>query len=470
MQSNIQRTSKIWTFRKQIFALIILVSWFSCFLALFKTQQSEYYSSGVEIPDAPPLLTSTRVIPIQERNRTSIVNQTLEEETPHPDHPHAGARFANGSWGYVYDVTLVRKWMLQRYIQEQGSTTANLGNGTEPPLSYLPIAPGKETEIICNTPPKEGGEKKAGWRLLTGKVEVVNSTKLSTTMRSSKLLCAIYTHDKAHARIRGIVETWGWRCDGFFAASTKTVDDPLDEGFGAIDLPHEGKEYYENMWQKTRSIWGYIHDNYLDYEYFFLAGDDTHLIVENLRSYLDNLDIGKDKPLYLGQWIPHPISKGVNGYYLGGGSGYVLNRHAVRLVVETSFPECHVHNRAAAEDRFLSDCFRGIGITGNTSVDATGAQTFHGRKPHDIATDTGHKGFWKAIYQFWGELYGRKSGFDLAAKYSISFHHLKTVETMKRHHTIIYKSCPKGTVLGDILSGMNGPAKSNTSLILRTTH
>jgi hypothetical protein len=242
----------------------------------------------------------------------------------------------------------------------------------------------------------------------------------------------------------------------------------LDEGFGAIDLPHEGKEEYDNMWQKTRSIWGYIYDNYMDYEYFFLAGDDTHLIVENLRSYLDNLDIGKDKPLYLGQWRPHKKKK--KDYYIAGGGGYVLNRHAVRLLVEMSFPECHVHNRVSAEDRFLSDCFRGIGITGNTSVDAAGAQTFHGRGPHHIATDTGDKGFWKPVYQFWGELYGWKSGFEQVAKYSISFHQLKGVEMMKRHHAILYKSCPKGTVLGDMLSGMNAAAKSNTSLIHRTTH
>ena len=59
------------------------------------------------------------------------------------------------------------------------------------------------------------------------------------------------------------------------------------------------------MWQKTRSIWGSIYDSYLEgFDYFYLCGDDTHLIVEDLRNVLNEMNIKKDEPLYLGMWVP----------------------------------------------------------------------------------------------------------------------------------------------------------------------
>jgi hypothetical protein len=46
---------------------------------------------------------------------TATNNKTLSKskEQPRP-HPHAGARDADGNWGYVADVTRIRRWMLQR--------------------------------------------------------------------------------------------------------------------------------------------------------------------------------------------------------------------------------------------------------------------------------------------------------------------------------------------------------------------
>jgi hypothetical protein len=92
--------------------------------------------------------------------------------------------------------------------------------------------------------------------------------------------------------------------DGFFAASTKTtthhnmslfeemtkstiyptyVPPPTE----MLNLLHEGPEMYDNMWQKTRSMLSYMYDHYLnDFDFFFLCGDDTHVIVENLKHYL----------------------------------------------------------------------------------------------------------------------------------------------------------------------------------------
>jgi hypothetical protein len=344
-----------------------------------------------------------------------------------------------------------------------------------PPLTYLPL---KETELqkICDTPPREGREKKAGWRVLTSKVKVNESryyeeeeesssssailhvppSSSSTTRRSSRLLCSIYTYGKRRYIVQSVVDTWGWRCDGFFAASTETVvdDDSSQPGFGAIDLPHEGPESYENMWMKTRSIWAYIHDHYLeDFDFFYLSGDDTHVIVENLRSYLESLGSrAKEYPLYLGHWIPDLYDHEEEGaYFCGGGPGYILNRKALRILVRDILPHCNLYEQNPAEDRILGGCFRSFGILGNNSVDETGAQRFHGMDPQYVGSFKGDSRFYKIVYEYWGKLFGFRTGLNITSSESISFHLLKYPKWLKRHHAILYKSCPKGTALGDAL-------------------
>ena len=473
--------------RKSFVVVVVVVVFCLSTLLIHLSVQSTYYHQEEDIATAPFLnRTLSRQRQIQTRanglkatpsvsgkNELSEIMKTASLSSPGQPlrpHPHAGARFANGSWGYVADVTLVRKWMLSRYRQSIKNSSAS----EEPPLSYLPISQGEEMDVVCNTNPREGSEKKAGWRLLTRKVIVNGSDPLTLNSSSSdrpklyskfnsissrprsKILCAIYTYEKKHPNVRAVGATWGWRCDGFFAASTKTVNKYSEIGLGAIDLPHEGPEVYENMWMKTRSIWAYIHDNYLeDFDFFFLGGDDVHVIVENLRRVLDSMGgTAREAPLYLGQWVPDVYDgreANDHGYFCGGGPGYVLNKVALRILVRNLLPNCAPRERVSAEDRVIGSCFRDVGILGNSSVDATGAQRFHGMDPNYVSHSKGENGFFKYVYEFWGKLYGFKTGLNLTSTQSISFHLLKTPRSMKRHHAILYKSCPKGTVLGDLL-------------------
>lgn len=100
------------------------------------------------------------------------------------------------------------------------------------------------------------------------------------------------------------METWGKDCDGYMASSDKT-----DPSIGAVKIMHKGEESWSNMWQKMRSTWSYIADNYAeDYDWFFVGGDDVFLVAENLRRLLTSHEVqmsggGKDmaKPMYLGE-------------------------------------------------------------------------------------------------------------------------------------------------------------------------
>jgi glycoprotein-N-acetylgalactosamine 3-beta-galactosyltransferase len=113
------------------------------------------------------------------------------------------------------------------------------------------------------------------------------------------------------------------------AASTKT-----DPSLGVVDLPHAGPKEYSNMWQKTTSILAFLYDLYLEeYDFFYLAGDETYLIVENLRSYLRTLD--QTQPLYIGSQVRYREET-----YVLGGAGYLLNRVALRQLVQKALPTC----------------------------------------------------------------------------------------------------------------------------------
>jgi glycoprotein-N-acetylgalactosamine 3-beta-galactosyltransferase len=95
--------------------------------------------------------------------------------------------------------------------------------------------------------------------------------------------------------------TWARKCSAFVAFSTLT-----NESIPSIDIPHLGSESYFNMWQKSISIWKYIHRHYLDeFDYFLLGGDDMYYIMENLYMFLlTNEDVQRAERLQEGMTCP----------------------------------------------------------------------------------------------------------------------------------------------------------------------
>jgi hypothetical protein len=443
-------------------------------------------SRNTHSQSSAPLKHAAATVANPRTNTTAKKNRTLSKsDEPPRAHPHAGARDAEGNWGYVADVTRIRRWMLERYRETVGVNTtastslAEAGDEVLPPSSYLPMKD-NEIEDVCGTQPGKDIEGKHGWDVvikvvLDGpnplplpssesrptspepRIDHNSNNRSSTTyvppkymittpepngVSKGKILCGIYTYDKMDDRIQGVSETWGWRCDGFLPVSTVTIDDPAIRGYGSVDVPHYGPEQYDNMWQKTRSILAYMYDNYFDdYEYFYLAGDDTHLIVENLRRYLYTVEqthnVAKE-PLYMG--MPYTYRTIL---YNSGGAGYVLNRVALKRLVLVAFQICHAKNQVSAEDRFVGKCLKSMNIDPLHTVDAQGRQRFLGLHPNNIGRNRGMKSF----HAEWGRKYGWRTGADLVSESSITFHMFRTQELMKRHHAMIYNSCPVGSVL-----------------------
>jgi hypothetical protein len=383
-----------------------------------------------------------------DRSRLQNVSRTIRALR---NHPHQGARDADGYFGYVADATAVRQSILQRQHDHEGTSLL------VPSFTFLDMhgresnlaSPESEYEYVCNTEPG-GGNEGPGWDLLQ-KVSINESTS-----NSGRILCGLYSHAGAREKITGVAETWGWRCDGFFAASTETVMNQSSSlGFGSVDIPHLGREEYRNMWQKTRSILSYMYDNYLeDYDYFYLCGDDTYLIVENLRHYLAALETEypATTPLFAGQnMFRHKKWFRNAGRYNGGGAGYVLNRVALRRLVEDGFPTCDKRLRSSKEDVYVSRYLAALGIDRLNTTDDIGQQRFHGHDPAFLAQFNGTPDHWMAeVYWEWAKENSWMVGEDLISEQSLTFHYLKGPSHMKRVHAILYRgTCPSGTILGD---------------------
>jgi hypothetical protein len=171
-----------------------------------------------------------------------------------------------------------------------------------------------------------------------------------------RVFCGIYTYEKNHpTNVKTTVSTWGKRCHGFLAFST--VDDVT---LPAINIEHDGPEEYNNMWQKSRSIWKYIAHNFMnDFDYFLLGGDDMFYIVENLVDYLASDEIVSLKNQGKGMFIGRRFFPPKQQVFNSGGAGYILDRTALKVLQENiDTPKCFPNQVGFWEDVNVANCLR----------------------------------------------------------------------------------------------------------------
>ena len=175
-------------------------------------------------------------------------------------------------------------------------------------------------------------------------------------------------------------------------ASTKT-----DRSLGTVNILHQGDEAYENIWQKIRSVWSYVYDNYYrHFDWFHIGGDDLYLIVENLRLYVESEAIrsaangGKEPlndweapfqtPLFLGRRFAEQGN--MERIFNSGGAGYTINRAALKLLVRI-FPNCYPNYMTFAEDVMVAECFRNQGVLPYDTRDDFGGERYMPFTPGD---------------------------------------------------------------------------------------
>ena len=417
-------------------ALVVIISTSNTHISYLepniRTLREAYFMSG---------LPQQRQLPLQPATtRTAsacIKNETLQIQPK--DHPYAGARDSCGNWGYKHDPKAAFR---QQSFDE---------------IDY---------SQVCKTPLGKGSEGPGGYQALQ-KIKIAKP--ISNSNKPLRLLCMIYSVETPHsdAMVQAVLETWGHKCDGFMVASNVTKP-----SIGAVNIPHLGPEEYGTIWQKVRSMWAYVHDNYLDdYDFVYISGEDTYVIVENLRQmmyeahmgtlYKDpkwrstlNREVetweekhaldGKERPLYLGAIMP----LGTNRYLCAGGAGYVLNRPSIQRVIQ-NLPYTHADRLDSREDFFVAAALRNQSVACSDTRDSTGAWRFHHLDAEFQYNYNRHSpaAVWSPPFLEKSRGIRAELGLDGVSESSVSFHltgfknAIASPERLRRYHAILYGHC-----------------------------
>lgn len=216
-----------------------------------------------------------------------------------------------------------------------------------------------------------------------------------------------------------------------------------------------------------------VYQNYInDFDYFYIAGDDAYVLMDNMRAYLSSPRVDKLKNGYLDQIssVHHDTSKASSqmrprpllfgGPYthkgaanIGGGGGYILNQAALKLFGENGVSTWYPHLTDSREDLLISGFFRGQGVYVTDTRDesygsrfwytAEQACNFEGHGPMDT----------KFLRQKYGLYF--PVGMDSASKQQVAFHmkhdwkRLKTMnltplDLMYRYHAYFEHWCENG--------------------------
>ena len=252
-----------------------------------------------------------------------------------------------------------------------------------------------------------------------------------------KVLCVIYTYSKHHSTAgKAASETWLPRCDGALILS-----DESDETVGAVGVPHEGPEEYDNIWQKTRANWRYVYEYYRDdFDYFHFGGDDLFVLVSNLKAYLASPPVkarnDRGEPLFLGRLFKQNGNE--KNLFNSGGSGYTFNRQSLALLYDSfDEPFCRPHLHGFFEDVMVAECFRNgpARLLPADTRDATGAERFHPFTPGQHLSYRKTPNDWYTKYSF-----DLIEGEKYFSRQSTAFHYVKP--DLMVHMDAILHRCP----------------------------
>ena len=245
-----------------------------------------------------------------------------------------------------------------------------------------------------------------------------------------------YTYDKHHEYIDAIRSTWGKRCDGYLAFSN--ASDLSKSIYSVKEVNGPQTESYTQMWKKTQMIWSVVASSLVNqYDYFLLGGDDLYVIVENLRQllnsdHLQTLSRNGSNPVYFGR----KMKQNRFLHCIDGGSGYVLNAMALKILFRLIFDNsnelnCMLNLATSVEDIMIGLCFRQAGIKPINIQDELGREMFHPVTPADAYHANASTYMDKAESFLSGSL--------CCSQYSVSFQSFRPPNYMRRIHSKLYR-------------------------------
>ena len=324
---------------------------------------------------------------------------------------------ADGGKEWIPDVTMLKRMYIDGHDQA--------GNIWPPPYN--------DNGELCEEIGTFGGKQDDNIVLL----RAVPIQAQSFTHTGPKIFCGVYTMEKVHpTNIRAIRETWGPGCDGFLAFSTAS-----DPRIPAISLPHTGKEEYENMWQKVRSIWAFIGQHYLEeFDFFYMGGEDMYVLPQNLKNFLSNYNPDEDH--FLGRRFKANWG-GPDNYFNSGGAGYVISRSALSKFYHKGLDNrnCNPERHTPMEDVMIAQCLRKeFNINIEDTRDNDGRERFHPFSPGSHYSWRPPKpGKSKDWYEQYNLEWGLKLGVECCAPDSVSFHYIKKPAMMRHIHKLLYE-------------------------------
>ncbi|CAL1539230.1 unnamed protein product [Lymnaea stagnalis] len=274
-----------------------------------------------------------------------------------------------------------------------------------------------------------------------------------------RVLCWVMTNpNNIQTKARHVKATWGKRCNILLFMSSKS-----DWELPAVALNvAEGRDH---LWAKTKAAFKYIYSQHLnDADWFVKSDDDTYIVVENLRYFLQNKL--PSEPVFYGRRFKPMVKQG----YMSGGAGYVLSKEALSRVVTQGLdnPEKCRSDNGGAEDLEMGKCLENVGVLAGDTRDELGRERFHPFIPeHHLIPDILPKEMWYWSYNF----YPAKQGQECCSDYSITFHYI-TPNMMYVLEYLIYHLKPYGinTVIHQELSSpaanLDKPNSENNNPVL----
>ncbi|EGD82251.1 hypothetical protein PTSG_02921 [Salpingoeca rosetta] len=190
--------------------------------------------------------------------------------------------------------------------------------------------------------------------------------------------------------------TWGGRFDGLAFMTSEHF-----QGLNTVIIPIKDEDR-KDLWLKTRLSLLYAYTHFLDkYDWFMKLDDDSYVMVDNLRSFLDDYD--PDRPHFFGRrFLLHRGKKEYEMSYHSGGAGYILSRRALKMLGDNA--DKVFRKNGVAEDVEIARSLAKLNIHCEDTRDSIGRERFLPlnvqRLRYDI-TKTKKPNFWYWRYTYY---------------------------------------------------------------------